>query len=99
MNYSGYTLYETASYAPDTGSVISTEVLNNNSELKIGKSACNLGLGMFNSKSGKLNQLSIGFNNLRNNGQYLEADEISKALSQESYIAAVKIVQSLHQEK
>lgn len=91
-NYSGYTLYETIV----AGFRATSKVLKNNSEIQVGNSVCELGLGLFfTAKDKTTDQLSISFENgLSPNS----TDSINSARATDNYKTAVKIVQSLHEQ-
>lgn len=93
-NYSGYKLYEVISGASSTGYAYSSLVLNASDQITPGSTVCNIGLGFFESKNSKTNQLNIKFSD---SNAYTSSDEINTAMDTDSYKTAVEIVQSLHQ--
>lgn len=91
-NYSGRTLYETVT----SDLVFGAGVLTNNDAIQVGSSACEKGLGFFNSSNRSTNQLGIVFKN--NLPPADSIDSINSARATDNYKTAVKIVQLLHEQ-
>lgn len=96
--YPGYHLYSGRISSSSNDNTYFSRVLENSEYIKVGGSACYIGISGIMTPEGDSNSLMININSFHGVDN-LSVDQINDVMSSDEYKTAIKIVQSLHSNK